>query len=85
MFQVVTSTLFAVAALASMAAIAAMVRNNQSAIWSALRGRGAFPAAPAPEKGPTAQVSQIFVTTRSMRRNEYRSRKTAMLPFSRAA
>lgn len=69
MMQVATALLFVVAAIVSLAAIIAMLKNNQFAIVSALAGRGAFPKTPAPEKGPAAQ---IVYAVRPVRRAEQR-------------
>lgn len=83
MFQVATSLIFAIAALASAAAILAMLKNNQAAIWSALVGRGAFPISPTPENGPAAQMLPAPRTAR--RASQRRNFPSAQPQFSRAA
>lgn len=56
MLHFTTSLLFSIALLGSMAMISAMIGQNRAAILSALRGRGAFPISPSPEKGPPAEI-----------------------------
>lgn len=57
MFQVFTSLLFAAVALGSMAVISAMLGQNWQAVFSALSGRGAFPASLSPETDPAVHVN----------------------------
>lgn len=83
MMQVTTSLLFVAAAIASLAAILAMLKNNQSAIFSALAGRGAFPMATTPEKGPAAQI--IYVARPARRTAQRGKALTAAAPWSHAA
>ena len=56
MVQVAAALLFVVAAGLGLTVILAMLRNNETAILSALLGEGAFPAEAAPQPGPALQV-----------------------------
>lgn len=52
MVQVAAALLFAIAAGLGITVILAMLKNNESAILSALLGEGAFPIATGPVTGP---------------------------------
>jgi len=56
MVQVAAALLFAVAAGLGLTVILAMLKNNESAILSALLGEGAFPVEAAPHPGPAPAV-----------------------------
>jgi len=56
MVQVAAALLFTVAAGLGLTVILAMLKNNETAILSALLGEGAFPADAAPQPGPASQV-----------------------------
>lgn len=64
MLQVATSLIFAVAACMGLAVIIAMLKQNSSAILSALAGHGAFPVQPSPETGPAAELGHILRPSR---------------------
>lgn len=86
MVQVAAALLFAVAAGLSLTVILAMLKNNETAILSALLGEGAFPADPAPQPGPMSQA--VALRRSPTRRDPARPLRTAggVRPqFSRAA
>lgn len=56
MVQVAAALLFAIAAGLGLTVILAMLKNNETAILSALLGEGAFPAEAAPQPGPAPAV-----------------------------
>ena len=55
MVQVAAALLFTLAAGLGVTVILAMLKNNETAILSALFGEGAFPIDTAPEAGPAPQ------------------------------
>jgi hypothetical protein len=84
MVQVAAALLFAVAAGLGLTVILAMLKNNETAILSALMGEGAFPAGAAPQPGPASRV--ITLRRSPERRDAPRALRTAVrAPISRAA
>lgn len=67
MVQVAAALLFAIAAGLGITVILAMLRNNETAILSALFGEGAFPLENAPQPGP---ADKVVTLRRSERRHE---------------
>jgi hypothetical protein len=78
MHQVATSLIFAAAACTGIGVIVLMLKENGAAILSALAGNGAFPMAPAPEKGPAA-AHKIHLA-RPSRRGGRRGGRVSNLP-----
>ncbi len=56
MVQVAAALLFALAAGLGITVILAMLKSNESAVFSALLGEGTFPADAAPEPGPATVI-----------------------------
>ena len=86
MVQVAAALLFAIAAGLGITVILAMLRNNETAILSALVGEGAFPLANAPQPGPADKV--VTLRRAPARRDAPRPVRTmvsARPVFSRAA
>ncbi|MBL8650687.1 MAG: hypothetical protein JNL35_09835 [Sphingopyxis sp.] len=67
MVQVAAALLFAIAAGLGITVILAMLRNNETAILSALLGEGAFPLASTPQPGP---ADKVVTLRRSAKRHE---------------
>ncbi|MEQ8312039.1 MAG: hypothetical protein RIA72_15235 [Sphingopyxis sp.] len=59
MLQVAAALLFALAAGLGVLVILAMLRNNSSAVVSALLGEGAFPVGVAPQSDPLPQKIKL--------------------------
>jgi hypothetical protein len=83
MVQVAAALLFAVAAGLGVTVIIAMLRNNESAILSALLGEGAFPVPGAPHPGAAAQV--VTLRRSAGRRDAPRPVRQTRPALSRAA
>ena len=84
MVQVAAALLFAVAAGLGLTVILAMLKNNETAILSALMGEGAFPTGAAPQPGPASRV--VTLRRSPERRDAPRALRTAArAPISRAA
>jgi len=86
MVQVAAALLFAIAAGLGITVILAMLKNNESAILSALLGEGAFPIATGPVTGPTNDA--VLLRRRAERRDAPRPVRavlTARPVLSRAA
>lgn len=83
MVHIATSLVFLVIGTLSLGLILAMLQQNQAPILSALAGRGAFPALPSPESGPSARMT---FTLRSKKPATARRRDRRMAPqWSHAA
>ena len=86
MVQVAAALLFAIAAGLGLTVILAMLKNNETAILSALLGEGAFPAEATPQPGPAPQI--ITLRRAPARRDTPRPIRSAAYPrprLSRAA
>lgn len=85
MIQVAAALLFAVAAGLGLTVVLAMLRNNETAILSALLGEGAFPGEVAPQPGPAPAIITLRHSPRREAMRPLRPVVIAQPQFSRAA
>ena len=86
MVQVAAALLFAIAAGIGITVILAMLKNNQTAVLSALIGEGAFPLESTPQPGPADKV--VTLRRSPARRDASRPVRTSLVSrpvLSRAA
>lgn len=76
MVQVAAALLFALAAGLGVTVILAMLKNNETAILSALLGEGAFPVEATPQSGPLPQ--KMTLRRSPARRDAPRPVRTAL-------